>query len=135
MAQENSFLGIGWSFPPQFDSRTGELVMSSSEEDIRESLRILLTTRIGERIIQPEYGCDLTDFIFESLNTTTKTYIRDLVETAILYYEPRIDLQQLDFEVNDNEGIVLMHLHYVIRSTNSRSNLVYPFYKNEASNT
>jgi hypothetical protein len=135
MAEENSFLGVGWSFPPQFDSRTGELEMSAGEEDIRESLKILLTTRIGERIIQPEYGCDLTDFIFESLNMTTKTYIRDLVETAILYYEPRIDLQQLDFEVNDNEGIVLMHLHYVIRSTNSRSNLVFPFYKNEASST
>lgn len=135
MADEKSFLGTGWSFPPQFDARQATLVMSSGEEDIRESLQILLTTRIGERIIQPEYGCDLTDYLFENLNMTTKTYIRNLVETAILYYEPRIDIEQLDFEVDDDEGIVLLHLKYVVRSTNSRSNLVFPFYKNEASNT
>lgn len=135
MAEEKSFLGKGWSFPPEFDSRKGELKMSENEQDIKESLQILLSTRVGERIIQPDYGCDLTDYIFESLNLTTKTNIRDLVETAILYYEPRIDLQQLDFEVDDNEGLVLMHLHYVIRSTNSRSNMVFPFYINEASNT
>jgi phage baseplate assembly protein W len=135
MAEENSFLGKGWSFPPRFDSRTGELIMSVEEQDIQESLHILLTTRVGERIIQPDYGCDLTDFIFESLNTTNKTYIRDLVETAVLYYEPRIDIERLDFDVNDNEGVVNMHLQYVIRSTNSRSNIVFPFYKNEASNS
>lgn len=135
MAEEHSFLGKGWSFPPEFDGRTGEIVMSAEEQDIRESLRILLTTRVGERIIQPEYGCDLTEFVFENLNTTNKTYIRDLVETAVLYFEPRIDVERLDFEVNDNEGIVNMHLQYVIRSTNSRSNIVFPFYKNEASNS
>ena len=135
MEKVNTFLGRGWSFPPQFDRRTADLVMRSDEEDIRESLKILLTTRLGERIIQPEYGCDLTDFIFENLNMTTKTYIRDLVESAILYFEPRIDLEQLDFEVDANEGIVLMHLHYVVRITNSRSNLVFPFYKNEATNS
>ena len=93
---ENSFLGRGWPFPPTFTKTTnggqasGELVMVEDREDIEQSLRILLSTSLGERVLQPEYGCNLQDYQFESMNASLIGRIRDVVENAILYYEPRI---------------------------------------------
>ena len=87
---QTSFLGTGWSFPPTFSKIKKGVEMTSDEEDIQSSLRILLSTAVGERIMQPKYGCNLDDLIFEPLNTTIKTYIRGLVKQAILIFEPRI---------------------------------------------
>ena len=70
MLENNSFLGRGWSFPPSFDNTIGEVVMQQGEADIQESLKILLSTSLGERIMQPRYGCNLTDLLFETLDTT-----------------------------------------------------------------
>ena len=81
----------------------------------------------------PKYGCDLSDLVFESMDTTFETYITDLVRTAILYHEPRIDMESLEFENDQNEGKLLIIVNYKIRITNSRSNFVFPFYKNEKS--
>lgn len=128
----NDFLGRGWSFPPQFSKETKAMPMLEGEEDIRSSLEILLSTLPGERIMQPQYGCDLSSLIFEPVNASLKTEITDKIRIAILYHEPRIDVQQI--ELKDDrvaEGIVLITIDYVIRSTNSRSNFVYPFYKAE----
>ena len=132
MNKNNTFLGTGWSFPPSFSNKTNEVEMTSDEEDIQRSLQILLTTRIGERVMQPKYGCNLDELLFEPLSTTFKSYIKDLVKTSILYHEPRIKLNKVDLDDSgDNEGVVLIKIDYTVISKNTRFNYVFPYYKNE----
>jgi phage baseplate assembly protein W len=127
-----SFLGTGWSFPPQFDKSDSKTRMLKDEADIQSSLEILLSTRQGERVMLPDYGCDLHELVFEPLTTTFKTYIADLIRTAILYYEPRIEVEKIDLnDTGELEGRILITITYKVRATNSRFNFVYPFYKNE----
>lgn len=124
-----SFLGTGWSFPPQFDGETGSVRMTSDEEDIRASLIILLGTAAGERFLNPEYGIDMHALLFESLSTTMQTYLKDRVKTAILIHEPRINLLSLELDTSAQyDGRVSIIVEYEVRATNSRYNLVYPFY-------
>lgn len=124
-----SFLGRGWSFPPQFILKTGEVLMATDEDDIQQSLEILLSTSSGERFLNPRYGLDLQDVLFESLNTTMQTFLKDRIKTAILIYEPRINLLSLELDTSAQyEGKVTLILDYEVRATNSRFNLVYPFY-------
>ena len=133
MEAKKSFLGVGWSFPPTFYKNPCRVKMVPDEEDIKQSLQILLSTRHGERIMQPEYGCNLDVLLFEPINTSLITFVKDLIEKAILYHEPRIDLTKIDINTGQVlEGLLLIELEYVIRSTNSRYNLVYPFYLKEA---
>ena len=132
MGINKSFLGTGWAFPPQFDQQAASVSMITDEEDIRSSLEILLSTRPGERVMQPRYGCNLDELLFEPLTTTFKTYMKDLVATAILYFEPRIEVNKIDMdETNELDGKVIISIEYTIRSTNSRFNFVYPYYKTE----
>lgn len=132
MENRRGFLGTGWSFPPEFKQTTKAVVMISDEEDIKSSLEILLSTKIGERIMQPKYGCNLDELIFNPLNRTLKTYVSELIRTAILYHEPRIDVEKIDIsQGDDSRGELLVVLDYKIRATNSRINMVYPFYKGE----
>ena len=131
MSEQQSFLGKGWSFPPTFSKSAKGVEMLEDNDDIQSSLEILLSTRLGERIIHPKYGCALDELQFEPLTTTMKTYIKDLIETAILYYEPRIDVSKIELEESDNEGLLEIKIDYKVRTTNSRYNFVYPFYKNE----
>ena len=133
MEAKKSFLGVGWSFPQTFYKNPCRVEMVSDEEDIEQSLKILLSTRHGERIMQPEYGCNLDVLLFEPINTSLITFVKDLIEKAILYHEPRIDLKKIDI-ITDQvlEGLLLIELEYVIRTTNSRYNMVYPFLLKEA---
>jgi Bacteriophage baseplate protein W len=133
MDEKKSFLGTGWSFPPTFTKYPCEPVMVSDEEDIEQSLKILLSTRHGERIMQPEYGCNLDVLLFEPINTSLIAFVKDLIEKAVLFHEPRIDLKRIEISIEQVlEGLLLIELDYVIRSTNSRYNLVFPFYLKEA---
>ena len=135
MENKKSFLGIGWGFPPEFSENLNEVVMISEEEDIKSSLEILLTTRLGERVLLPNYGCNLQDFLFEKLDRTLITYAKDLIETAILYHEPRIDVIKIDVSETDTlEGQLIIEIAYKVRATNSRTNVVFPFYKGEGTN-
>lgn len=132
MESKKAFLGTGWSFPPEFKKTTTAVVMISDEEDIKSSLEILLSTKIGERIMQPKYGCNMDELIFNPLNRTLKTYVSELIKTAILYHEPRIDVEKIDISKGDDlNGELLVILDYKIRATNSRINMVFPFYKGE----
>lgn len=127
-----SFLGRGWAFPPEFKKETGEIRMLEDEADIDSSLHVLLATRPGERIMLPGYGCKLEHLLFNPLDLTMKTYVTDLIKTAILYHEPRIDVHQIDIDPSgDKDGMLLISVDYTIRSTNSRKNTVFPFYKEE----
>ena len=128
----NDFLGRGWSFPPEFNTISQTVKMTEKVDDIHKSLEILLSTRVGERVMQPKYGCNLDELIFESLDTSTKTLIIDKIRTAILYFEPRIDAKKIELNTdNELEGIIVLEVEYVVRATNSRFNFVYPFYRNE----
>ena len=132
----NSFLGTGWAFPPQFNRDSGTVEMVSDEEDIKQSLNILLSTSLGERVMQPKYGCNLTDYLFEGLSSSTIGYIKERVANSILYYEPRIVVEKIDVTSDDStdllEGKFTITVDYSIPGTNSRFNYVYDFYKNEA---
>jgi phage baseplate assembly protein W len=132
----NSFLGTGWAFPPEFDPDSGTVRLVSDEADINESLGILLSTSLGERVMQPRYGCNLTDYLFEPLSSTLIGYIKDLVNTAILYYEPRIIVEQITVTADDSldllEGRFKISVSYKIPNSNSRFNYVYDYYLTEA---
>jgi len=131
MDSNNSFLGRGWSFPPTFNRQTG-VQMLDGEADIQSSLEILLSTRIGERMMQPEYGCNTDNMLFETMNTGFQTFMKNHIQKAILSDEPRIDLKNIDLVTqNAVDGVILIVVDYVVRATNTRTNLVYPFYKTE----
>ncbi|MCK9640152.1 MAG: GPW/gp25 family protein [Prolixibacteraceae bacterium] len=128
-----SFLGNGWSFPPEFIQETFELRMTADEEDIQASLKILLGTSAGERFMNPKYGLDMHEMLFEPMGTTAKTLLKDRIKYAILIYEPRINLISLELDSSaELEGKISIILDYVIRSTNSRYNLVFPFYTTDS---
>lgn len=136
MNDELNFLGIGWSFPPEFNRHTSQVKLVASEEDINQSLNILLSTSLGERVMQPKYGCDLMDFQFEPTNNSLLSYIKDLVENSILIYEPRIKIEKISITPAESfdliEGRMTIEVDYVIHETNSRFNYVYDFYLREA---
>jgi phage baseplate assembly protein W len=137
MPVDKSFLGTGWSFPPEFNDTSKEVLTVSAEEDIRQSLYILFSTAPGERVMQPSYGCDLRSMAFENITENTITLIKDIIERAILFFEPRIDLNFVDVELdkeNINQGVLNILVDYTIRATNTRSNMVYPFYFLEGTN-
>lgn len=135
MAHERSttFLGQGWHFPPRFDTGTKELALVRDEEDVRQSLYILLHTEPGERIMNPEYGCPLRQFLFETPTLTRLTQLQQVVERAILHFEPRVTASKVEANTEQlNDGLLLLEVAYTIRSINSRHNVVYPFYYQEA---
>jgi phage baseplate assembly protein W len=132
MPTETSFLGRGWAFPPSFSAGGGGVEMVADEEDIQESLRILLATRPGERVMQEGFGCDLESVLFEELDQGLVNSLTRLVEDAIIYHEPRIDLDRIDVERAGEPGLLRISIHYTVRGTNSRYNMVYPFYLDEA---
>lgn len=127
-----SFLGRGWSFPPTFNRASGGVTMLEAEADIASSLEILLSTAQGERTMLPKYGCNLQELVFENLDTRMKTLMADKVESAILYHEPRVELESVRLDDSlELEGVVLIEVIYRVKATNSRFNFVYPYYKLE----
>lgn len=110
--------------------------MVQAEEDIGQSLHILLSTSLGERVMQPKYGCNLSDYQFESMNAGLLSYLADLIERAILYFEPRIEVENITITSQDSpellEGILRISVDYLIVNSNTRFNYVYDFYLNEA---
>ena len=133
MAADPAFLGRGWRFPPAFTPGGGDVLMAEGAEDIAQSLQILLGTAPGERVMQPDFGCDLNGVLFEEMDQGLINTLTGLISDAILYHEPRIKLDSLDVSESDKTpGLLLISLEYTVRATNSRYNMVYPFYLNEA---
>lgn len=136
MNTNKEYLGTGWSFPPAFDKESQTVTMVSAEKDIEQSLEILLSTSLGERVMQADYGCNLKDYQFESMNSSLIGFLKDLVERAILYYEPRIKLEKVEITEAESfeliEGVLKITVHYEIEGTNTRYNYVYDFYLREA---
>lgn len=133
--EDRLFLGKGWQFPPTFNESSQAVEIASYEDDIRQSLSILLSTKPGERIMHPTFGCSLHTMLFEAISESTVTEIIDLVERAVLFFESRITLNQVTVNVDDYyDGRIDIVLEYTIRSINTRSNMVYPFYFSEGTN-
>ncbi|HSD57566.1 MAG TPA: GPW/gp25 family protein [Methanotrichaceae archaeon] len=125
------FLGRGWKFPVKLSSR-GTIDESQYEEDIQEAIKIIISTSMGERVMMPEFGCGIYDYVFESPNTTTLSLIEESVRTSLVLWEPRIELSNVSASVDEHEGNkLLIEVSYMVRSTNSEYNLVYPFYLKE----
>jgi uncharacterized protein len=131
--RDSSFLGRGWRFPPRFHGAGALVGMVADEEDIHQSLRILLTTRLGERVMQDKFGCALDDLVFEEIDQSLINRITAAVTDSILYHETRIKLDGVRIDEDGSEhGLLLIRVSYTVRTTNSRFNMVYPFYLNEA---
>ncbi|MCD6066919.1 MAG: hypothetical protein K0S33_1745 [Bacteroidetes bacterium] len=124
-------IGKGWSFPPAFNKASKGVERREGNNDIVESLQILLTTLPGERIYDGAYGCDLTPLLFEPFTVSLKTRLTDKIKNAVALYEPRVDLENVEFNLMLEEGIMYIALVYKIRSNNSRFNMVFPFYLKE----
>lgn len=122
------FLGKGWSFPPEFTDPGGALATTSGAIDIHNSLLVLLGTQPGERKMAPEFGVDLSPLLFETLDLGLETRMADSIERAILRFEPRVILEEISFRLEAWEGILYIYLFYLIQTTNSRTNLVFPYY-------
>ena len=135
MNDSSLFLGTGWRFPPTFAGKGRFARMAKGDDDIQESLHLLLSTTPGERVMQPNYGCGLRTMVFETLDTSTVTDVVDRVERAILFYESRIILERVAVDLSrEGEGILFITVYYTVRATNNRSNMVYPFYFQEGTN-
>lgn len=132
--QEKTFLGRGWHFPPTFDKYSQSVQMIANEEDIKESIGILLSTTPGERIMAPGYGADTRRLLFEPLDLQLQSYMESMMSDAITRYEPRVRLESLRLVPIAEEGKIEINVEYTIVTTNTRYNNVYPYYVNEANN-
>ena len=129
MAKE--FLGVGWTYPVK-TRVDGTVSLSQFEDDIREAILIILGTAKGERVMRPDFGCGIHDLVFAPINTATITLVKNSVREALTVYEPRIELIKVEvLSDRADEGKLLVNIDYRVRSTNNRSNLVYPFYLKE----
>ena len=126
-----SYLGNAWNYPPRLDPENEKTVMVAKEENIRQSLWTLLSTSPGERVHRHDYGCPIRRFLFEKIDTTVQTLIREEIEKSIIFFEPRITLNEVGLDIDPHVGVMNIHLDYTVRQTNRRSNMVYPFYLNE----
>ena len=125
------FLGRGWKFPVNVSS-AGKILMSEHEEDIKEAIWIILSTSKGERVMRPDFGCGIYDFVFAVVNTATMGLIEASVREALTLWEPRIELVNVNVSVGKaDEGKLLISIDYRVRSTNNEFNLVFPFYLEE----
>lgn len=143
---DDSFLGRGWAFPPAFNYETGTLETVENEEDIKQSLNIILGTIPGERVMFPTFGCGIRKFVFETNDPTQMSMLKDAIYDAILFNEPRIKLEKIEIKdetllektgIKDKtytNGAIHIHIFYTVIITNTRSNVVFPFYFKEGTN-
>lgn len=129
--QNKSFLGTGWDFPPAFSQIEGQVKMVSAEADIQSSLEILLTTTQGERVLRPDFGTNLKDLIFDPLDLSLKSLLESRIKDLIYIHEPRVSPDAVTIAGDGRDGKVEVQIDYTIVSTNTRSNVVFPFYLGE----
>lgn len=127
------FLGTGWSFPPEFSEQGANIEMDSGPENVHKSIRILLETNLGERVMRQDFGCALDNYLFEPISDRLLNDLKHVVRSAIQKHEPRAKLENVDIDLDQTDGgLLYIKLLYTVKSTNSRFNMVFPFYLNEA---
>jgi phage baseplate assembly protein W len=130
--ERKDFLGRGWSMPVELDPRTGRVATVAFEEDIRQSILILLETARGERVMRPDFGCGIHELVFAAIDSTAIQRIRSVVEETLTRFEARIEVLGVTVdEAATSEGTLLIELEYRIHKTNQIGNLVFPFYFRE----
>jgi uncharacterized protein len=133
MPTEPPFLGRGWAFPPSFGMGGSDVETVAGAEEVAQSLQILFSTEPGERPMRGAFGSSLRRYMFAEIDQTMLTGIRGAIYDAILAFEPRIEIDALEVvESSETAGLLTISLIYTLRGTNSRYNLVYPFYIREA---
>lgn len=130
MSDSKAFLGRGWAFPIGVDG-TGAIAEAAYEVDIDQSVRIILGTEPGERVMRPDFGAGLRAMVFEPINTTTMALVQFRVQNALVLWEPRIDSVTVTVSAEPPIGKLKIDISYRIRTTNTFYNLVYPFYVQE----
>lgn len=133
MSEQKAFLGRGWAWPVVLDPRTGLVAASEYEDDIRQSVRIIIETAPGERVMRPNFGCGIHDLVFAAPDSETLQRTRSVIEDALRRYEARIDVLNVNvlFEPAASDGRLEIELEYRVRKTNQVGNLVFPFYFRE----
>jgi uncharacterized protein len=122
-----SFLGRGWGFPIKVDA-AGKITRAEYEESVRQSIWIILGTAKGERVMRPDFGCSIYDLVFEVNNPTTAARVSHAVRDALLFFEPRIDVIDVEVRPDVDGTVMLISIDYQVRATDNVFNLVYPFY-------
>ncbi len=125
---DKRFLGTGMKFPPQIDPATGRFVTVSGNRAVKESLYLILMTQTTERLVRPEFGSDIMSFTFMDTGTTVMSMFRRNITETILNQEPRISDVDVDMEFREKQGAIIISINYLVAATNSRENLVFPFY-------
>ena len=124
-------LGSGLSFPLTVDRRGG-IALATGEQDVDQAIEIILSTAPGERPMRPEFGCGVHDFVFDSIDANTVGRMEDAIRVALERWEPRIEVQSVDFDLTQSgSGLLTIDIGYKVRATNTERNLVYPFYLRE----
>ncbi len=137
MNDDKLYLGRGWAFPPRFDvsPHANGAVMVSMEEDIKQSLIILFSTPLGQRVFRYQFGHTLRRWVFEGMDLTNRTLMIDSIRQAIINHEPRITVEDIQIDSESSlAGVVNIHVDFTVRQTNTRSNAVFPFYLAEGTN-
>jgi phage baseplate assembly protein W len=126
----NSLVGKGWAFPPKTDGRGG-LALSAGTTEIEQAINIILGTGPGQRVMRPDFGCKIHDLAFAPINAHTLGLVQRYVEEALGWWEPRIEIVNVEVETDASMravGKLLIHIRYRIKSTDDERSLVYPFY-------
>ncbi len=127
------FLGRGWKFPVGVDA-SGRIALSEYEQDIREAIQIILGTARGERVMRPDFGGGLHDYVFEKMSVTTMGRIQSTVFDALVKFEQRVQVTAVDVTQSlGDPGTLLIEVSYKVRATNTKFNLVFPFYLQQQS--
>ena len=127
------FLGTGLHFPFSIDTK-GNVALVSNEEDIQEAIKIILQTAPGERVMRPDFGCGINNYMFSVINTNNLLQIENEIKKALTLYEPRILIQEVKaLSAHSDNGQLDIHIEYSVKSSNARQSIVYPFYLREKS--
>lgn len=126
-----AFLGVGWAFPP-CQAPDGSAATARYEQDVQQAIIIILSTDWGERVMRPTFGAGLRSFVFGPLSQTMLQRIQTRVQESLVTWEPRIKVEQVSVTIDpQRQGVLLIAITYFVRVTNSRNNLVYPFFLEE----
>lgn len=129
--QAKDFLGVGWKFPVEVDEATGRIKTSSFEEDIKEAIQIIIMTSKGERLMRPNFGCDMREQLFEGMDYATISQMESEIKVALTSWEPRIEDVDVTIKGENQGGNLMIDIHYLVRATNNRFNVVYPYFLTE----
>lgn len=127
-SRDVDFVGRGWAYPLRIGPRGG-LALQSGTDEIEASIRMIVSTAPGERVMRPEFGCGIWDLLFAPINSNTVGQMVHAVGEALQRWEPRADIEDVRAEPDRSvDGRVNIDITYRVRATNDRRNLVYPFY-------